>query len=85
MMELYIEDVVVLRDLIGCGTNGIYRLKSGLGALNEVLRGIFPSCIKARLARFEGNGNLEVQTVNHQLVVTKDDTRHKSLPFSFLV
>ena len=84
-MQLSIQDCVVLRDFIGCSSNGMYRLKSGLAALNLYLSHIIPSCIKHRFAMFEGTGNLKVDVVQHQLIVTQDDTKHKSLPFSYLL
>lgn len=82
-LELSIEDVVVLRDAMGTSTNAIARLKVTIEALNEHLK-IIPSCIKARLAQYEGSGNLEVHTVKHQLIVTKDESRQKQLPFTYL-
>ena len=83
--EISIAEVVVLRDTLGCGTNGIARLKSSLEAISPSFIGILPSCIKARLAHFEASGNLELVVTNHQLIVTKDESRQKSLPFAYLL
>ena len=83
--EISIAEVVALRDTIGCGTNGIVRLKSSLEAICPHFIGILPSCIKARLAHFEASGNLELVVTNHQLIVTKDKSRQKSLPFALLL
>ena len=56
---------------MGVSTNSMYRLKSGIEALNNQLKFI-PPCVKTKLDAFEGNGNLDTKTVNNQLIVTKD-------------
>ena len=53
-----IEDVVVLRDTQGGSTN---RFTSALALLRPHLH-IFPTCIKQKLALFDGSNNIEVKT-----------------------
>ena len=84
---LEVEELVTLRDLCGMGSNAVYRFKSELEALRPVLRGlIFPACVKARLASFERSGNLPVNTVLHQVIVSsKDGTLRQMRPHMYLL
>ncbi|KAL7540283.1 hypothetical protein ACHAWF_006639 [Thalassiosira exigua] len=78
--QLSIEEVISLRDMVGVGTNAIYRISSALAALRPYLP-IFPSRIKWNLARFESSCALEVHTDLHELLVKKDGMQRKFLPF----
>ena len=80
------QELVNLRELIGhIGTNAMYRLKSGLEALKPQLTGfLFPSCIKAKFAAYEARDNLAVSCEKVELIVTKDDSRHKLQAFTNL-
>ena len=84
-LVLTIPELVTLRDTADMGTNAIYRFKSALEALHPVLRGLLlPPCIKAVLAEFESSGNLDIETVMHFLISTKDDSRRQMQPFMYL-
>ena len=86
-MLLEVEELVTLRDLCGMGSNAMYRFKSGLEALRPVLNGlILPNCVKARIATFERSGNLPVNTVLQQVIVSSNDgTLRQMRPHMYLL
>ena len=46
---------------------------------------IFDTCLKAKLVQFEGDSNLELDTVMHALIVSKDGTKNEHVPFMYLL